>query len=243
MKCPFCSIEYHDEPKIRFTFLEPVEGKPLASKEFLNCDVIEKHCPACQKTNISLRRFDKKMLLSAPLTVAYVSDVREIKKLFDEETLIYPRSENRAFSSLAIPENVLKDFTEACYVLRDSPKASAALSRRCLQTILREKAKVSPGELFFEIQEILDRNELPSYLRESIDTIRKVGNIAAHSLKSKSTGSIVDVESGEAELSISVLEGLLDFYYILPEKQKERITMIDKKYEDTDKKPKKSHVI
>lgn len=233
MKCPFCSIEYHDDPKIRFTFLEPVEGKPLARKEVLNCDVIERHCPACQKTNISVRRFDKKMLLGAPLTVAYVSDVREIKKMFDEETLIYPRSENRVFSSVVIPENVSNDFIEACLTLHDSPKASAALSRRCLQTILRDKAKVSPSELFFEIQEILDRKELPSYLGDSIDAIRKVGNIAAHSLKSKSTGSIVEVEPDEAELSITLLEGLIDFYYILPEKQKERILKINDKYEDT----------
>ena len=37
---------------------------------------------------------------------------------------------------------------EACLVLPDSPKASVALSRRCLQHILREAAKVKHGDLY-----------------------------------------------------------------------------------------------
>jgi hypothetical protein len=248
MKCPFCLVEYHDHPKVRFSFQEPVEENSREwekvtidsdRKKYLECKVIERHCEGCKKTNITIRRFDK-IAISQPMTVA-MRQYDQIPQLFDEEKLIYPRYESRVFLSEGIPAPVLEDYTEAWSVMLDSPKASAALSRRCLQTILRQKANVSPSELFFEIQEIIDRKELPSYLNDSIDSIRKIGNIAAHSLKSKSTGSIIDVEPGEAELSITVLEGLLDFYYILPAKQKERLSKIDAKYADADKKPKKTN--
>src|SRR4051812_31332869 len=47
---------------------------------------------------------------------------------------------------------VADDYTEACLVLADSAKASAALSRRCLKHILREKAGVKHGDLNDEIE-------------------------------------------------------------------------------------------
>jgi hypothetical protein len=244
MRCPFCLTDYHDHPKICFEFNEPIdevttdeettEGEKK-QKKFLCCQVIERHCSSCDKTNITLRKFDL-AALHAPATVAIASVSYKTDKPIDEQQLIYPRYENRAFSSLMIPQHVYQDYIEACLVLHDSPKASAALTRRCLQTILREKAKVTPGDLFDEIQEVIKRPEMPSYLIDSIDAIRKIGNIAAHTLKSKSSGLIVDIEPREAELSIGVIEGLLDFYYILPEKQKERINNVNQKYTDTEKK-------
>ncbi len=40
-----------------------------------------------------------------------------------------------------------------------------------------------------------------------IDAVRVIGNFAAHPIKSKSTGEIVDVEPGEAEWNLNTLEG------------------------------------
>lgn len=109
-----------------------------------------------------------------------------------------------------------KDYNEACLILTLSPKASAALSRRCLQNILREKAGVKKGDLANEIQQVIDSNKLPSHLSESIDAIRNIGNFAAHPLKSTATGEIVEVEPGEAEWLLDVLEALFDFYFVQP---------------------------
>jgi hypothetical protein len=39
-----------------------------------------------------------------------------------------------------VPPEFANDYKEACLIIANSPKASAALSRRCLQNILREKA-------------------------------------------------------------------------------------------------------
>jgi len=108
------------------------------------------------------------------------------------------------------------DYNEACLTISFSAKASAALSRRCLQNILREKAKVKKGDLSNEIQEVIDSGTLPSYLSDSIDAVRNIGNFAAHPIKSKSTGEIVPVELGEAEWLLDVLESLFDFYFVQP---------------------------
>ena len=101
-------------------------------------------------------------------------------------------------------------------MLADSEKASAALSRRCLQTLLRGQAGVKPTNLDNEIQQVLDFKQLPSHLSDSIDAVRVVGNFAAHPIKSQSTGSIIEVEQGEAEWLLDVLEALFDFYFVQP---------------------------
>ena len=48
------------------------------------------------------------------------------------------------------------DYKEACLIFNLSSKASAALSRRCLQNILRGKAGVKKGDLANEIQQVID---------------------------------------------------------------------------------------
>ena len=49
-----------------------------------------------------------------------------------------------------------QDFKEASKVLPSSAKASAALSRRCLQAILREKAATASKDLRDQIEEIIN---------------------------------------------------------------------------------------
>jgi hypothetical protein len=122
-----------------------------------------------------------------------------------------------------VPKKLAKDYNEACLVLGDSPKASAALSRRCLQTILREHAKVKPQDLSKEIDEVLGSKQLPTYVANDIDAIRQVGNFAAHPIKSTNSLEIIDVEPGEAEWLLDVLVELFDHYFVGPaEAQKKR---------------------
>jgi len=133
-----------------------------------------------------------------------------------------------------IPEEVTQnaadlaaDFKEAVAVLPWSKKASAALSRRCLQFILREKGGANKHNLVDQIDEVLDA--LPSELAKNVDAIRQVGNFAAHPLKSTSSGQIVEVEEGEAEWLLDVLEELFDFYYVAPIKAGKRRAALNAK--------------
>ncbi len=66
-------------------------------------------------------------------------------------------------------------------------------------------------------------------LAHNVDAIRHVGNFAAHPMKSTTSGSIVDVEDGEAEWLLDVLEELFDYYYVAPVKAAARRTALNAK--------------
>lgn len=120
-------------------------------------------------------------------------------------------------------------------VLSISPKASAALSRRCLQHLLRNAANVPAGDLYNEIQDAISNSRMPSYLADQVDQIRKIGNMSAHPMKSKQTGMIVEVEPHEAEWTLDVLELLFDFYYVQPAIAKAKAAQLVAKVADAKK--------
>ena len=119
--------------------------------------------------------------------------------------------------------------------MSESPKASAALARRCLQNLLRMKGGIKNGDLANEIQQIIDGEKLPSYLLDTLDAVRNIGNFAAHPIKNHSTGEIVDVEIGEAEWTLDVLEALFDFYFIQPKMIDQKKEALNKKLKDAGK--------
>ncbi|HBI50592.1 MAG TPA: hypothetical protein DDY21_01950 [Candidatus Moranbacteria bacterium] len=133
-----------------------------------------------------------------------------------QSRIVEPKGVARSPLPSEVIDPYAQNYKEACNVLADSCKASAALSRRCLQLILRDRAGVKKQDLSKEIQEVIDSGKLPTYLAEAIDAVRNIGNFAAHPLKSTNTGEIIDVESGEAEWLLDVLEQLFDFYFVQP---------------------------
>jgi hypothetical protein len=118
-----------------------------------------------------------------------------------------------------------------------SSSSRAALSRRLLQLILRDKAGAKPGDLYAEIQQVLDSGTLPSYVADSIDAVRAVGNFAAHPMKSKHTGEIASVEPGEAEWLLDTIELLFDLYFVQPARLQERRAALNAKQQDLGKGP------
>jgi hypothetical protein len=151
------------------------------------------------------------------------------------EQLVFPLSGGRAPAPPQVPAEISADFTEACLVLRVSAKASAALSRRCMQAVLRDKGMTTAKDLYEQIEEVLAK--VPSYLAENLHAVRTIGNFAAHPYKSKSTGCILDVEPGEAEWNIDVLEDLFDFYYVQPELAKRKRESLNSKLTEAGRRP------
>jgi Domain of unknown function (DUF4145) len=143
--------------------------------------------------------------------------------------IIYPKVTVRA-----IPEEVTgefrQDYEQACAVLDLSPMASAALSRRLLQHILREKAGVRERTLAAEIDKVLESDHRPPYyLAEDLHRVRKVGNFAAHPIKDEVSEAIVEVEPGEAEWLLDLVGQLLDFYIVGPAIAQEMRDQLDVK--------------
>lgn len=109
------------------------------------------------------------------------------------------------------------------------------MSRRCLQHVLKVGGNTRKKDLADQIDEVMPF--LPQYLKDMIDTVRAMGNFAAHPSKSTSTGTIIDVEPNEAEWLLDTLESLFDFYFVQPEKAKQKRTAINQKLADVGKPP------
>jgi hypothetical protein len=208
MKCPHCTITIHSHESSHGIGDDP-EGTWWIAK---------RHCPSCRR-------------LILYLVLGEISDrqKREISRI-----LIRPKSSARVCPP-EVPDLFAEDYKEACLVLPDSHKASAALSRRCLQNLIREKAGIRARTLADEIQQLLDSGTLPSYIAEVVDSVRNIGNFAAHPIKSQTTGEIVPIEPGEAEWNLDVLEALFDFYFVQPARVQRRKDTLNQKLQDTGK--------
>lgn len=134
---------------------------------------------------------------------------------------LIPPSRAKAFPDY-IPKPILEDYNEACLIVDLSPKASATLSRRCLQGIIRDYWTVKPGRLVDEIEAIKDKVDPDTW--EAIDSVRRVGNIGAH--MEAVINLIVDVEPNEAALLIGLIENLLKDWYVAREERKNRLQQI-----------------
>lgn len=137
----------------------------------------------------------------------------------DAKFLVYPRGANRGPVPPEVPGNISSDYVEACNVLPISPKASAALARRCLQNILRAHGYTAK-DLATEIDMLLDepdtKKAIPSTLRMTVDGIRNFGNFSAHPISDVTSLQIIEVEPEEAEWCLEILEGLFDHFYVGP---------------------------
>lgn len=209
MKCPHCLVSFHQQ----------FNNVVLRQDEDYAWSAIHTLCPTCKKLIIFL--------------VKNYHGTGSPAGTF----MVYPKGVSRAPLPKDVPDQYAQDYKEACLVLADSPKASAALSRRCLQALLRTIPKVKPSDLSNEIDEILNSKQLPSHLADAIDAIRVLGNFAAHPIKSTNTGAIVEVEEGESEWLLDVLEGLFDFYFVQPATLQKKRDLLNKKLQDAGKPP------
>lgn len=196
MKCLHCLVEFHSE-LIQEYIGEDADG---------HWAIFRFDCPACHRMNLYLVNGD----------MIYSPHLGKQMHHLASQVPIRPRVTSRSPCPPEVPLHICEDYSEACKVLPDSPKASAALSRRCLQNLLRDAAKVKPGNLADEIQEAINSKQLPSHIVHVIDAVRQIGNFAAHPMKSNNTGEILPVEPQEAEWNLDVLESLFDFYYVQP---------------------------
>ena len=195
VQCGHCSADYHPQTKAL------VAGRDEDS--FWQIEV--EKCPRCRKFNMRLVNGS-----------AHPSDPSKMLQVHYARPFYPKEGSSRKPAPVDVPKGLAEDYNEACLVLNDSPKASAALSRRCLQAILRDHAKTKSKDLADQIDEVLAGNLLPSHLAGAIDAVRNLGNFAAHPVKSKSSGEIVEVEQGEADWLLETLEGLFDFYFVQP---------------------------
>jgi len=201
-KCPHCRCTvFFDEPK-KVYFQRPDGGLSLypthlvtkSGDEKETVSVYSSQCPNCKK----------------PIIVAKI----EIEQKPPIYRLVHPFNVVRTVPP-EVPKEIQEDFLEAAAVLPISEKASAALSRRCLQNLLTDRG-YKGDNLNEQIEKAL--KDLPARIGENLDAVRVIGNFATHPIKSKETGLIVNVEPEEANWTLDVLEELFEHYYVMPKR-------------------------
>ena len=196
--CPYCN---HDTTINDGNFktstsrlqIENSDGFRELAVEWIICPNFE-----CNKHTLSAYLFD---LLDLPQFWEKGNFIKQWNLIPSSEAMVFPKY---------IPKAIKDDYEEACLIKNLSPKASATLSRRCLQGMIRDFYKVKEKNLYLEINAIKDK--IDPLIWKSIDATRKIGNIGAH--MEKDIDLIIDVEPKEATLLINLIEVLIKDWYI-----------------------------
>lgn len=122
---------------------------------------------------------------------------------------IFPESTAIQFPEY-VPPAIRGDYEEAYSIITKSPKASATLARRCLQGMIRDFWNIHEKNLNAEITSL--QPHIPAAQWKAIDAVRRVGNIGAH--MEHDVNLIVDVSPDEARALLSLIELLVDKWYV-----------------------------
>lgn len=213
--CPQCGTVVE---RTNGTFQEHRVGFHLQSKDGTLLDVLtgivlvtHHYCPACKKYAISCS-FDGELpgvpcfsFSQPPQTGFHVPEY--------------------------IPTAIVADYYEAWSILNLSPKSSATLARRCLQGMIRDFWGIQEKTLNAEINKL--KGTIPDAQWNVIDSLRRIGNIGAH--MEKDINTIVDIDSGEAEKLLRLIEYLFKDWYIQRFEREclyQAITQIDSEKQD-----------
>lgn len=194
MVCPRCSVTVRPES----VWQAPING------DAGDWQAASWLCPSCDKNFVTTAM---RVHTGGPKTQEGSYEYRDI-------AVVWPRSSSRPPLPPEVPEPYAGLYREAALILDDSPRASAMLSRRCLQHLLREEAHAPKlKNLHDEIEWAIENAGLPPYVTESIHEPRIVGNMGAHPTKSED-GEYIEVVAGEADWMLDVLDSLFEFYFV-----------------------------
>jgi hypothetical protein len=209
MKCPNCEVAFHEgEDTWEAT---SARDEVTTLRRWLTMMTL---CPECEEPIVKL---EGRVQLTDQIMVSKV---------------IYPTSAAHIDVSSDVPDDMRVDYIEATQVLPISPKASAALSRRTLQSILSDKGYTN-WNLSNQIRAVLSETDsykrLPLSIEQTVKAVEEFGNFAAHQKTDYTTSQIIDVEPNEAEWCLEIVAALFEHYYVRPAVDAERLAALDEK--------------
>jgi len=225
MKCPHCTIHFHDNWSVEWFYRQTnILKENYRDDAYFFWMYRSAICPECMEITIQIARGNGE------------------KNKVGEWSQVHPIGANRGPVPQDVPNEIAQDYIEACNVLPISAKASAALSRRCLQNVLHSnsyKAKDLSKEIDLLLNEQDPIKALPHRLRVTVDGIRNFGNFSAHRIDDKTSLQVIDVEPHEAEWCLDILEDLFEHFYVGPAIAKEKKAALDAKLTAAGKPPSK----
>lgn len=217
MVCPYCGIGISAHWEEWYENCYPVPSEDDYDEGY---NIVSGFCPDCRQLIIRLQHGEGYM------ESKYGAELDEI----DSEVLIYPKFSVNKQISTYVPKRYETLFQEAVQVNSISPRASATLSRYLLQNILHEELDIRKRNLADEINELEKMQSIPSTLIAMLQVFRKVANFGAHPKKSTNSKEIIDIEKGEADVMLELIEELFDYVFIKPKRQEEILKKISEKY-------------
>ncbi len=121
MRCPHCTVSFH--PVWEYGWIDEIQANRPCWQWTKTV------CPACSKTVIKVRL----------RTIFGGEAPGEEAQPVHKEMWVEPSSPKRIPIGEAVPSEFREDYEESVSVLPISPKSSAALSRRVLQSMLRDQ--------------------------------------------------------------------------------------------------------
>jgi hypothetical protein len=226
--CPYCEHAVtitgsrHHASSI-LSEIESEDGTLGVRAEFTTCPNEE-----CKRTSVEVLLGRWGWVASGPLGPGGAASRQE--KRFIEvlgKWRLKPWGRARAFPDY-VPAAIRSDYEEAHSIVDLSPKAAATLARRAVQGVIRDYWKVIKRTLKDELDalEKMVGQEVDPQTWKSLDAVRELGNIGAH--PERDINLIVDVEPGEAELLLKVVETLIDDTYIARKKREEHFAEVER---------------
>ena len=147
-----------------------------------------------------------------------------------------PRRPAPRHVDLLVPDALRRDYIEAAMALENSPRLSAVFARKILADLLETYGGVKRSQKLSLMIAEFKKGAHPSRIIDNLDHLREIGDFVAHTQKDE-FGNIVDVEPAEAEWTLIVLDTLLDYFIVGPEKDKQRRAKFDEKIKQAQRKP------
>lgn len=194
-KCPFCkqimSLNNYTLKNHYLTFESAISHNQAVNNGDPYLRVSFYKCPndSCQKISI------------------YVSGDNK-EEFVEIEERICPKFRGEIMPSY-VPASIRQDYEEACSIVELSPKASATLSRRCLQGMIRDYWGITRKTLHQEIEAI--KGQINIKLYDTLLAFKSIGNIGAH--PEDDINLIIDVEPEEALSLVKMVEYLIEAWY------------------------------
>lgn len=200
-KCPYCGIPLSSNNDLYSVKI--LEGHAysvnFSLKKYLQ--TYEYFCPECKNRTVLIKGCG--------------GDYAAI------DSILLPNSLAKQFPDY-IPAPIRQDYEEAYKILKLSPKASATLSRRCLQGMIHDFWDIREKNLNCEISSLKGKVSPDEW--QVMDALRKLGNIGAH--MEKDINTIVDIDENEAEQLLLLIESLIEKWYINRHKTEELYSKI-----------------
>ena len=210
--CPYCArpVTIRDEDCVEYLHPFDYDKKRTVHGE-IGLRIFAIACP-----NVDCRKLLLRVMLSS---TRYDHVVGPISVETLQSWQLMPQSEAKPQPDY-IPAAIVEDYNEACLIRDLSPKASATLSRRCLQGMIRDfwKVKGKPN-LWEEIEAIDDKVDELTW--KAIHGVREIGNIGAH--MKEDINLIVNVEPKEAQVLIGLIEMLFKDWYVARKEKEDRV--------------------